>query len=85
LAFKITYKASVAGDLRRLDKPVARRVLEKLEHVLAATPNAGIPLTGEFHGLFKFRVGDYRVIYTKTREGFLVLRIGHRKDVHNVK
>ena len=82
MASKITYKSSVAGDLRRLDKPVARRVLDKLERTLAANPNAGISLTGEFHGLFKLRVGDYRVIYTKTPEGVLVLRIGHRKEVY---
>ena len=82
MASKIVYKASVAGDLRRLDKPVARRILEKLERVLTVNPNAGIPLTGEFRGLLKFRVGDYRVIYTKTADGVLVLRIGHRKDVY---
>ena len=82
MASKIAYKASVAGDLRRLDKPTARRVLDKLERALAANPRAGVPLAGEFHGLFKYRVGDFRVIYTNTPDGFLVLRIGHRKDVY---
>ncbi len=82
MASKISYKASVVGDLKRLDKPVARRVLEKLERALTDNPNAGVPLTGEFRGLFKLRVGDYRVIYTKTLAGPLVLRIGHRKEVY---
>jgi mRNA interferase RelE/StbE len=82
LASKVSYKSSVAADLKRLDKLAARRVIEKLERALSADPHAGIPLTGEFHGLFKFRIGDYRVIYTKTHEGVLVLRIGHRKDVY---
>ena len=82
MASRITYKATVGGDLRRLDKPAVRRVLEKLERILSSNPNAGIPLTGEFRGLFKLRVGDYRVIYAKTADGVLVLRIGHRKDVY---
>lgn len=82
MASRISYKASVAGDLRRLDKPTARRVLEKLERILGDNPDTGIPLTGEFRGLFKLRVGDYRVMYAKTASGVLVLRIRHRKDVY---
>lgn len=82
MAFKVAYKASVAGDLKRLDKPIARRLIDKLEHALTHTPQAGIPLSGEFHGLFKLRVGDYRAIYAKIPEGVLVLRIRHRKDVY---
>ena len=76
------YKASVAADLKRVDKPSVRRIIEKLERVLSVHPHAGIPLTGEFYGLFKFRVGDYRVSYAKSSDGVLVLRIGHRKDVY---
>ena len=82
MASRISYKSSVAGDLRRIDKPTVRRLLDKLERVLSGNPGAGIPLTGEFRGLFKLRIGDYRIIYAKTPEGVLVLRIGHRKDVY---
>ena len=82
MASKVSYKAAVAGDLKRLDKPTARRILEKLERTLSGNPDAGIPLSGEFHGLFKYHVGDYRVMYAKTPTGVLVLRIRHRKDAY---
>ena len=44
----------------------------------------GRPLVGTFKGLFKFRVGDYRIIYSieKNRLTIFVLRILHRKDVY---
>mgnify|MGYP001602504068 CR=1 FL=1 len=82
MASKVSYKESVAGDLRRLDKSTARRILDKLERTLSANPDAGIPLTGEFRGLFRYRIGDYRVIYTKAPDGILVLRLRHRKDAY---
>ena len=82
MASKVSYKASVTGDLRRLDPPTARRIIQKLEQALTADLHAGVPLTGEFHGLFKYRVGDYRVIYTNIPDGVLVLRIAHRKDAY---
>ena len=79
---KVEYKASVAGDLDRLDRPVALRILTKIEKALAAEGRAGEPLAGEFAGLYRLRVGDHRVIYARTSEGYLVLRIGHRSDVY---
>lgn len=79
---EIEYKASVERDLRKLGKPAARRVMDRLEQVLSMDPDRGMPLKGEYAGLFKLRVGEYRVIYAKTRDGVLVLRIGHRKDVY---
>jgi mRNA interferase RelE/StbE len=81
-AVRVDYKASVAGDLDRLDRSVAVRILGKIEKALVAEGRAGDPLAGEFAGLYKLRVGNYRVIYATTAAGYLVLRIGHRSDVY---
>jgi mRNA interferase RelE/StbE len=78
----VEYKASVARDLRKLDARPASRVLTLLEDRLGKDPAAGQALRGEFAGLFRLRVGDYRAIYSKTSTGVLVLRIAHRKDVY---
>ena len=80
-AARVEYKASAASDLDRLDRAVALRVLNKIEKSLAEQGAAGEPLAGEFQGLLR-RVGDYRVIYARTSNGYLVLRIGHRGEVY---
>jgi addiction module RelE/StbE family toxin len=82
LASSIQYKKSVARDLKNLDKAAAKRVIDKLERVLKKDPDAGEQLKGKFAGLSRLRVGDYRVIYARTRDGALVLMIAHRKDVY---
>ncbi len=82
MAARIEYKASVAKDLRKLDRAEAIRAVSRLERVLAAEGLRGEALSGEFAGLFKPRIGDLRVIYARTDEGYLVLRIGHRRDVY---
>jgi mRNA interferase RelE/StbE len=79
---KIEYKASVERDLRRIDKKEANRILRKIEKVLGEDPDKGIPLKGEYEGLYRLRVGDYRAIYCKTRAGVLILRIRHRKKAY---
>ena len=78
---KIEYKASVAEDLAQLDASTARRILSKIERALRIEGKTGRALAGEFVGLFRLRVKEYRVIYARTTEGYLVLRIGHRETV----
>lgn len=82
MAYQVDYKSSVERDLRKLGKTEGRRILAKLERQLRQGPNAGEPLKGEFAGLFRLRIGGYRVIYSRTHKGSLVLRIAHRKDVY---
>jgi len=78
LPAKIEYKASVERDLRRIDKKDVNRILRQIEKVLGENPDKGVLLKGEYRGLYKLRVGDYRVIYCRTKEGVLILRIRHR-------
>jgi mRNA interferase RelE/StbE len=72
-------------ELARLDKPVGRRIVERLNWLAAnfdtMTPE---PLTGELSGLYKFRVGDYRILYEILHdEQILVIHaIGHRRDIY---
>ncbi len=79
---KIAYKSSVARDLKHLDKTRARAILGQLEDSLGRDPDAGEPLRREFEGLYKLRMGDYRVIHCRAGDGVLVLRIGHRSKVY---
>ena len=81
-AANVEYKASALSDLDRLDRAVALRVLKRIEKSLVEQGGDGEPLAGEFQGLLRLRVGDYRVIYARTTIGYLVLRIGHPGDVY---
>jgi mRNA interferase RelE/StbE len=78
----IEYKDSVFRELRRLDRQVARRIIEKIEHELTSDEFQPIPLTGPFEGLYKLRVGDYRVIYAFSAASVAILRIAHRREVY---
>ena len=82
MAYNITYKKSVARDLARIDKTLARRILNRLEKDLSKEADSFPPLKGRFAGLRKYRVGDYRVIFAIVGNDVLVLRIGHTREVY---
>jgi mRNA interferase RelE/StbE len=82
LAYNIVYKKSVQRDLKKLPKAEADRILNEIEQELSKNADTYPVLKGQFTGLRKFRIGDYRVIYALLGDDCLVLRIGHRKEVY---
>ena len=82
MAYNIGCKKSVERDLKKLPKAEARRILDQIEEELPEKADAYPVLKGQFAGLRKFRIGDYRVIYAILGNEAVVLRIGHRKDVY---
>ena len=73
--------------LLRLDKPIRMRILRYLRKRLADHPDTvalAEPLNGEFKGLFRFRVGDYRLISDIQQDILLilVLQVRHRGEAY---
>ena len=79
MVYKLSYKSSVAKDLKRLQKDEIKRILNGIEEKLISTPYSGKPLKGDFRRCFRYPFGDYRVIYTIANQEIVILRIGHRK------
>jgi len=84
VSYSLKIKASAAKALRRIDKPERLRLIAAIDR-LAQEPTAGGVLKGEFSGLRRLRVGDYRIIYEVIYNELTVLgvRIGHRREVYS--
>ncbi|MDD5475963.1 MAG: type II toxin-antitoxin system mRNA interferase toxin, RelE/StbE family [Syntrophales bacterium] len=82
MAYNIVYKKSVYRDIRNLSKTEAKRILDLIETALIKNPESNPTLKGQFAGLRKYRIGDYRAIYALLGLDILILRIGNRKDVY---
>jgi mRNA interferase RelE/StbE len=82
--YRIQFARSVFKDLKGLPKEAQNKAFEIVHNLLADDPFIGKPLTGEYKGLWKFRFGNYRIIYSieKFRLIILILRIRHRKEVY---
>jgi mRNA interferase RelE/StbE len=81
--YKITFKSSVAKDLRAIPSADVQRILSRINE-LAENPRADgcIKLSG--HELYRFRQGNYRIVY-EIRDGELVvvvIKVGHRSSVY---
>jgi len=83
--YKVVYLDQIQDDLKKLDKSLSRKILTRIETYLAVDPKGlGKPLKGDFQGYWRYRWGDYRVIYKISELEILIviLRISHRKEVY---
>ena len=82
-AWRIEYTDRAAAELLQLDRPAARKVLARLDwfatHFDELAPE---PLHGEWKGFFRFRIGDYRVLYSVRANVIRIAVVGHRRDVY---
>lgn len=91
MAWTIKYTESSLRQLKRLDKPVAQRVLDYMDErvaVLVDPRAAGKNLVGPRMGSYwRYRVGDVRVICDVQDEVLviLVVELGHRREVYRTK
>ena len=85
--WKIYLDPGALSDLRKLDRPIRKRILDYLEKKIAPSKDPRLfarQLHGQFRHLWRFRVGDYR-IFAQIQDRMVrvwVIRIGHRKEVY---
>ena len=83
MIYSVRIKASAVKALKKIALKDRERVISAID-ALAINPAAGGVLKGEFAGLRRLRVGDYRIVY-EVNDGellVLVIRIGYRLGVY---
>ena len=88
MAWKIELARGVESELRKMDRQAAKRILRFLHDRVAMLEDPrsiGEALKGSRFGeLWKYRVGDYRVISHIKDDALLILvvKVGHRREVY---
>ncbi len=87
MAWTIEYAETARKQLRKLDKPIARRIVEFMDQRVAPSDDpreTGEALKGPLGDLWRYRVGDFRVLcdIQDRKLTVLVLQVGNRREVY---
>ena len=87
MAWTIEYAESVQKAVSKLDPQTRKRIRSYLEEKIAKLDDIrsqGKALTGPLRGLWRYRVGDYRIIceIIDRRLVVLVVKIDHRSSIY---
>lgn len=87
---KVIYTKLSVQDLKRLDVGFRNRIVKKI-YFYSCQKNPlhfAKKLESPKIGTYRFRIGDYRIIFDVDKKGrmliLMILRIKHRKDIYNL-
>jgi mRNA interferase RelE/StbE len=80
---KVVLTRRAVKDLEKLDDQTRKRILEKLRTNAADPLQQSIKLTASKLGTYRYRVGDYRIIFDLEDDTVIVLRVGNRREIYS--
>ena len=85
--WRVEFDRDAARDLKKLGADAQRTILRHLRERIATADDPrrfGHALTGDLKGLWRYRVGDFRIVASIEDEKFIVLvvTVRHRREVY---
>ncbi len=87
MAWRVEWEDEAVKELKKLDTKARRTIVRFMRDKIATDEDPrrfGDPLRKDLKGLWKYRIGPYRVICSIEDRQIVVLvvRVGHRKNIY---
>ncbi len=89
MVYSLVYTVQAQKDLEKIDKSISVKILKKLDYFIKLSNPLlqSMQLRGFEIPTFRFRVGDYRVVFRKDQKNnclvvLVILKIAHRKEIY---
>ena len=82
IPYDFTHQAE--RQLLKLPPNIQKQIIRKLEYYLKQpSPLASAKRLVDSHPpIFRFKAGDYRIIFDWEGDGILITKVGHRRDIY---
>jgi len=82
MAYELLYTKSAFRDIKKLDRVAKKKLAKALERLREDPYRLGRKLTLKRLGGYRYRVGNYRVIFDIEGRKIVIHRVGHRRDIY---
>jgi mRNA-degrading endonuclease RelE of RelBE toxin-antitoxin system len=79
---KIRFRPNVQTEIRAIEQKTALNILEAIHRYAETGAGRVKPLSGEFDGLLRLRVGNHRVFFEESEDSITIHRVRDRRDVY---
>lgn len=81
---KYLFRPSAEKQFLKLNPVIQKRIVEKLSFYFQSSSPIIFAerLTNYGIGAYRFRIGDYRVIFDLEDDTLIVLKVGHRREIY---
>lgn len=82
MGYKLLYTKTAAKDIQKLDTVVRKRLKSKLEAYASNPLFYAKKLTDSSLGTYRWRIGNYRIIFDIDINNIIILRVRHRSKIY---
>jgi mRNA interferase RelE/StbE len=83
--YRLNFSSQGEASFASLDRAISQHIFNKLKWLVQNIDTINHKkLRGNLTGLYKLRIGDWRVIYEidRSTEVITIHKVGHRKDIY---
>ena len=82
--FIFEFKVKAAKEIEKLPLQIRKRILKKLKFYSSQENPLRFAekLREQKFGEYRFRIGNYRVLFDVKDRKIIILKVGHRKDIY---
>ena len=86
MVFEVVFNDASKKDWEKLDHSVQVRISKSIDKLTTHPVEFGKALTGKLAGLFRLRVGDFRIVYKViySKKTVEVMVVCHRSEVYKL-
>ena len=81
-AWSLVYTRTAAKDVEKLDTVAKKKIKKKIEQFVKDPLHYAKKLTSSAIGSYRWRVGDFRIVFDIEGRNIVILRIGHRREIY---
>ena len=82
MVYKLLYTKSASDDIHKLDKVVKQKIGKKLLLYSQNPLQNAKKLVDSSTGNYRWRVGNYRIVFDLDGQKIIVLKVGHRREIY---
>ncbi len=82
MAYQLIYTKSASKDIQKLDVVAKRKIKNKIEGYTQKPLFYAKKLNKSALGDYRWRIGNYRVVFDLDGQKIVILRVGHRKEIY---
>lgn len=82
MPYSLVYTKKAIKDIKKLDSVTKKRLRQALEKFSQNPIGYSKKLISSELGEYRFRVGNYRIIFDLSGKKIIILRIGHRREIY---
>lgn len=82
MKYRLVYTQRAERDIKNLESKIKDRIGKTLLRYSEEPSSFAEKLSDSILGEYRFRIGDYRVIFDIQGKEIVVLRVGHRREIY---